>query len=172
MARFGLFYRYAWKSLVLILCTTMLSLSANSFAQAEEISLLPRSESAPAARQQGSIPGEPEPDSLIAYFIVTPDVNKLTLSWATAMQLGVQGFNVYRSTVITEYGVQVNAEFIPVDPFGSGFIIYEYDDFDAEPGQLYFYWLELVSTYGGGNFLGPRNGLRPFSTFVPVLSLF
>jgi len=68
------------------------------------------------------------------------------LDWATATETDNFGFNLYRATELEGLKTKLNDEMIPSlvapgSPYGAE---YNFVDETAEPGVLYYYWLEDV----------------------------
>ena len=82
----------------------------------------------------------------LLYFTATPDGNAINLDWATASETDNFGFNLYRATALDGEQTQLNEGLIPSlvapgSPYGAE---YSFVDETAEPGVLYYYWLEDV----------------------------
>jgi len=96
--------------------------------------------------------------SLIIMAIVIGSLACLTLKrvniiveWVTASELNTAGFNVYRSTSLTESPLKLNAQLIPSssDPLTGA--SYQYTDRDLSPGTTYYYFVEEVERDGTKN---------------------
>ncbi|MGB9300185.1 MAG: hypothetical protein WCD51_06280, partial [Anaerolineae bacterium] len=81
----------------------------------------------------------------------------IELGWETASETDNLGFNLYRATSVDGSSTKINAELIPTQvPPGSPFgAVYNYEDATVEPGQVYYYWLEVVDIYGESELYGP-----------------
>lgn len=82
----------------------------------------------------------------LLYFTVEAGESTITLEWATASETDNYGFNLYRSTAVDGEQIHLNDGLIPSlvapgSPYGAE---YNFVDETAEPGVLYYYWLEDV----------------------------
>lgn len=82
----------------------------------------------------------------LLYFTAEPLEEAISLEWATATETDNYGFNLYRATEVEGERVQLNEALIPSlvapgSPYGAE---YSFVDETAEPGVLYYYWLEDV----------------------------
>ncbi len=80
---------------------------------------------------------------------------QVVIEWSTASEFETVGFNIYRSETPTEPGVQVNTELIPASEDSQTGGDYKYTDKNVEPGKMYYYFLEDVSSDGTTNINGP-----------------
>jgi len=83
-------------------------------------------------------------------FTAESDRGKVSLHWQTLIDLGVQGFNVYRS--VNQNG--------PFESVSSGLIrgragVYEFNDFDVHVNMTYYYQVEVNSSLHGNRRHGP-----------------
>lgn len=102
-------------------------------------------------------------------FAASRQAGAALITWATANELDLLGYNIHRSVAGNAYGKRINWELIPANGGGA----YNYLDSDAGPGAS-FYWLEAVEP-GGSQFIGPvylpaDTGARPFRMYLPSLS--
>ena len=80
----------------------------------------------------------------------------MELSWETASEREVVGFNLYRAKTRDGARKQINLETISGQNAGSeGGAVYSYGDESVKPGKKYFYWLESISTDGTTRLIGP-----------------
>jgi hypothetical protein len=112
---------------------------------------------------------------IIASFIATPQQGSgLLVSWETALETSLVGFNVYRSTSPDGEYTQVNPELIPAQAMGSVFgSTYTWLDSDTQPNIVYYYKLEVVDTSGDSTFFGPVTAsLSPslYRIYLPEVS--
>ena len=90
------------------------------------------------------------------------------LEWMTRNETGIDGFNLYRSRSAGELGDRLNGELIPASapPEGSG--SYTLRDAGTLPGQVAFYWLEIVKG-GQSVFAGPLAPVWASRVFLPAI---
>jgi hypothetical protein len=93
---------------------------------------------------------QPEPVELAA-FEVSVGADVITVTWRTALEDDVLGFNVWRSTSATPGGAgdfdKLNGELVRARGDGAG-TSYEYRDRAGQPGESYVYRLEVVDRSG------------------------
>lgn len=82
----------------------------------------------------------------LLYFSAEAIEGAINLEWATASETDNFGFNLYRATALDGEQTQLNEGLIPSlvapgSPYGAE---YSFVDETAEPGVLYYYWLEDV----------------------------
>lgn len=82
----------------------------------------------------------------LLYFDANVLDDAISLEWATASETDNFGFNLYRATALDGEQTQLNEGLIPSlvapgSPYGAE---YQFIDASAEPGVLYYYWLEDV----------------------------
>lgn len=82
----------------------------------------------------------------LLYFSAEALEGAISLEWATASETDNFGFNLYRATALDGEQTQLNEGLIPSlvapgSPYGAE---YSFVDETAEPGVLYYYWLEDV----------------------------
>jgi hypothetical protein len=86
----------------------------------------------------------------VANFSATPQLSSVLLSWQTAIELDLVGFNMYRSESISGLKQKLNVNLIPADKPGQ-MLGAHYQIVDTvSQGHQYFYWLEIVSVDGSG----------------------
>jgi hypothetical protein len=93
----------------------------------------------------------------------------ILLSWQTAQESDLVGFNVCRADTPEGSCVQVNPELIPaVNPGQLQGDDYQFIDKTAEEGKGYYYWIEWVGRHGN-EYFGPVKGfLAPYWVWLPV----
>ena len=79
----------------------------------------------------------------------------VVVEWSTSSEMSVAGFNLYRSQAPDETGDLVTAELIPAQGNAYQGQKYTYTDKTANPGQVYWYWLEEVDLNGQTTLNGP-----------------
>jgi len=106
---------------------------------------------------------------LLSSPVARPYLLAVEINWQTSNELGVQGFNIYRSLSPDGAKTLLNPQPIP-SLLGSqmGGASYSYLDNTATPGVLYYYWVEVLSDFGAAQF-----GASPVrvnsSTFIPLI---
>ncbi len=80
---------------------------------------------------------------------------QVIVEWSTASEFDTVGFNLYRSVGSTDPGQRVNTELIPASPDSQAGGNYKFIDRNVKPEQLYYYFLEDVSSDGTTNINGP-----------------
>jgi hypothetical protein len=107
----------------------------------------------------------------LAAFTATSQARTIRLDWETASEVDNVGFNLYRSESAEGERVQLNAALIPGQnpgsPVGS---IYTFLDETAQPGVVYFYWLEAVDTHGGAALHGPVSAVARHLVYLPLVA--
>jgi hypothetical protein len=68
---------------------------------------------------------------------------KIMLSWETASETGMLGFNIWRADSLTGDQAQINQELIPRSDGGMG-TTHSFIDANIQPGKTYYYWLVVV----------------------------
>ncbi len=95
-------------------------------------------------------------------------LNTVQLNWETAQEVGLIGFNVYRSTSLTGLKEKQNVALIPSkEPGQMRGAIYQFTQI-AEAGQRYYYWLEQVDSEGTDS-TGPVVVQTDHLIFLPTL---
>jgi len=78
------------------------------------------------------------------------------VTWKTANEIDMLGFNLYRAESDAGSWVQINPTLIPCQYLGQpegG--VYSWLDEDVTPGEAFYYTLEAVDTQARGDFMGP-----------------
>lgn len=93
----------------------------------------------------------------------------IMVSWRTAQESDLLGFNVYRSESIEGLQVQINSSLItafsPGQMQGNDYL---FIDRSAELGKTYLYWVEWVDNRSS-EYFGPVNGyLLPYAVWLPM----
>jgi hypothetical protein len=93
----------------------------------------------------------------------------VVVDWSTSIETGLAGFNLYRSRTIGGERVQLNQSLIPaeaIDPLlGTD---YMFDDHSIQPGDVYYYWLEMVDLSSGTTTLDPIETTVPHLVYLPL----
>ncbi len=111
---------------------------------------------------------------LISTFYSFPQDAWMQVNWETALEMNIQGFNLYRRLNPDGAWVQVNEQLIEAANLG-GFETAKYAwlDTDVQPGLFYEYLLEGVDCSGKAHRYGP-SGTSPArlvykQLFLPVV---
>jgi len=108
--------------------------------------------SAALAETPENLPGS----ILLSAFYSFPQDAWLQVTWETALEVNVQGFNLYRRPNPDEAWVQVNDQLIQAANLGGfGNVNYTWLDTGAQPGAFYEYMLEEVDSSGRMHQYGP-----------------
>jgi hypothetical protein len=78
----------------------------------------------------------------------------ILLNWETVVEFNTDGFHIWRSTR-SDFQTAVRVTTDLVDSRGGYGASYGYLDTTAEPGFVYYYWLEEVELDGTTSLLGP-----------------
>jgi serine protease AprX len=98
----------------------------------------------------------------------TPGINLVTLNWGTALEIDTLGFNIYRAESLESPRSPLNDELIPSRYFGGFGGDYTYQDSTAQPGTVYYYWIESVETTGS-TLLDPMTAMALFGVYLPIV---
>ncbi|MBI4769087.1 MAG: hypothetical protein HY784_01395 [Chloroflexi bacterium] len=79
----------------------------------------------------------------------------VVVSWTTASEVGLVGFNLYRSDRPDGEYVRVNPQLIPGSNDAVAGGSYQYRDSEAVAGQTYYYKLEDIAAGGSASLHGP-----------------
>jgi hypothetical protein len=113
----------------------------------------------------------------LASFVATAQDTGVLITWTTATEIDLLGFNLYRAESFAGAWIQVNEDLIPSQasggPVGAN---YQFVDGFVEPGMIYYYWLEAVSSSGKVTHHGPVSVQvpdaapeMPYRTFLPMI---
>jgi hypothetical protein len=95
--------------------------------------------------------------------------NSVQLDWSTATEVGLLGFNLYRSDELGGVKQKLNLDLIPAltpgDLMGNA---YQFTDGTAVSGQTYIYWIELVMQ-DGNQLSDPLTLLVPYWLRLPMV---
>ena len=84
----------------------------------------------------------------VSSFSSLAHLSSVQLDWETANEVGLVGFNVYRSQTLDGVKHKLNADLITAEHSGQ-MLGASYQFFDVvEQGKRYYYWLELVKHHG------------------------
>ncbi len=113
---------------------------------------------------------EPDENYVLSSFTASiTDQNDVLLSWTTAFETNMQGFNLYRGTTNSLVSsAQVNGSLIPATNTSSP-QNYAYTDNSVVAGQTYYYWLQGVELEGGSSYNGPVIILTPGESNMEVV---
>jgi hypothetical protein len=105
----------------------------------------------------------------LAGFSVDQKPGRVIVSWQTAQEIDLLGFNLYRSSELGGERQRLNGTLIVAQWMGGlGGTTYEFDSAGLAPGSAYYYWLEVVSMDGDENY-GPVSVVGYHWTFVPLI---
>jgi hypothetical protein len=103
----------------------------------------------------------------------------IVITWETAVEIDVLGFNLYRAQSPDGPLVQINPELIASQLGGSPIgAVYDFVDGAVETGVTYYYWLEVVSFSGSATTYGPVSAVVPaagreldvfYSVYLPIM---
>ena len=93
----------------------------------------------------------------------------IQLSWQSAQENDLIGFNIYRSESPDGPQVQINYELIAaITPGQLQGNAYRFVDTTAEAGKTYFYWVEWVGSWDSERFGPLIASLAPFTVWLPI----
>ena len=107
----------------------------------------------------------------LAGFSAAGQIDHILVSWETVSEVGNAGFELHRSTS-DDWSSATRLAAVPSQGPGSsqGFV-YSYQDFTAQPGQVYRYWLVAIDLSGAATRHGPVNALLQTPTAVTLAQL-
>jgi hypothetical protein len=106
----------------------------------------------------------------LADFAVLKRPDALRLTWVTAQEINLLGFNLYRSDSPDGNRTPLNVEIIPaLDPGGLEGASYQFVDAGVSRGETVYYWLEAVSLEGSAEVAGPLEARFDFWAFLPIV---
>jgi hypothetical protein len=106
----------------------------------------------------------------LASFAAIPSPAGIELTWETATELDIVGFNVYRADAQGTGPIRVNEDLIEAQtPGGVMGATYRYLDAGVVPDSSYAYWLEIVDVFGGSDLHGPVAATQPFYVCLPLV---
>ncbi len=93
----------------------------------------------------------------------------ILLSWQTAQENDLLGFNVYRSESVGGARALLNPQLVPaLSPGQLQGNLYQYVDDSAQAGTTYYYWIEWVGSAGAQEY-GPVSArIGPYFLFLPL----
>ena len=84
----------------------------------------------------------------VSSFTGASHLSTAQLDWVTANEIGLLGFNLYRSETLDGVKHKLNADLIPAEhPGQMQGASYQFSDI-VDQGKRYYYWLELVKNQG------------------------
>jgi len=94
----------------------------------------------------------------------------VNLSWETANQIDMIGFNVLRQAPGESSPEQINEEMIEVYQPGSSMgDVFGFVDTDVEFGSEYQYWIEVIEISGLTSRFGPVEVNAGYRVFAPLM---
>jgi len=94
--------------------------------------------------------------------------NTTRLDWVTSNEVGLEGFNLYRSESVDGTRIMVNASLIPAQKPGQMEGGQYYFNDAVEQGKHYYYWIELVKLNGKCEY-GPVAITTKYFISLPVM---
>ena len=105
----------------------------------------------------------------LVFFIAQPQVGGILISWETANELDLLGFNLYRASSPDEGWELLNGKLIAAQKPGSmQGALYQYLDETAKAGIKYRYWLEAVEI-GGSSQYAPISATWFYQLYLPLI---
>jgi hypothetical protein len=95
--------------------------------------------------------------------------NRVSLQWSTASEFGFLGFEVFRSQSL-DGARELIAQVASQNPGGLQEASYTLDDADITPGQVYFYWLDILKADGSRETWGPLEQQAGYQRYLPFLT--
>ncbi len=96
-------------------------------------------------------------------------LRSVQVSWQSANEVNLLGFNVWRAASPDGERAQLNQALIPAkSPGQNDSNFYEFSDESVGFGQRYSYWVEVVSQ-SGAEMIGPENAQTSLWLFLPFL---
>ena len=93
----------------------------------------------------------------------------IQLSWQSAQENDLIGFNLYRAESPDGAQVQINTDLIPaINPGQLGGNDYQYLDATAETGKVYYYWIEWVGNQDSELFGPAMASLQLYHVWLPI----
>jgi hypothetical protein len=105
----------------------------------------------------------------LASFIGQPHPGAVQLDWETANEVGLEGFNIYRSDTVDGEKLKLNTIMLSAQKSGQPQgAVYQFIN-PIVQGKQYFYWLELVFT-NRTDLAGPVSVTTPYWLNLPAIS--
>ena len=105
----------------------------------------------------------------LVFYIAQPQVGGILLSWETALELDLVGFNLYRASSLYEEWELLNGELIAAQKPGSmQGALYQYLDETGKAGVQYQYRLEAVEI-GGSSLYAPISATWFYQLYLPLI---
>lgn len=93
----------------------------------------------------------------------------ILVQWSIDREGDIEGYYVYRSINSIEHGEKISGFIEVKDPEFPPINTYTYLDTTAEPGVVYYYWLEIRIIGGETDWAGPEMARTYFDIYLPVL---
>ncbi|MBN2548982.1 MAG: S8 family serine peptidase [Anaerolineales bacterium] len=93
----------------------------------------------------------------------------ILVQWSIDREGDIDGYYVYRSMNSLEHGEKISGLIEVKDPEFPPINTYTYLDTTAEPGVVYYYWLEIQIIGGEVDWAGPEMARTYFDIYLPVL---
>ncbi len=118
----------------------------------------------------GFILNQPPTAVTLVSFTGESHPRSVLLDWVTANEVGLVGFNLYRSDTLGGVKQKLNPSLIPAQTPGSlTGNSYQFQDGTVVSGKTYYYWVELVMT-GDNQEYGPVSLLAPYWLWLPMMT--
>ena len=118
--------------------------------------------------QQDIILSEAPTAVTLTSFSGSTQLRTIQLNWETATEMGLDGFNVWRSEALDGDKVKQNGELIVAQYPGQNLgWTYQFSEV-VSAGKSYYYWVELVLT-GSSEFTGPVILTTDYMFHLPVI---
>jgi len=104
----------------------------------------------------------------LAGFAAAGRVDHVQVSWETVSEIDNAGFNLYRATRDDWSSAALLAAVPSQAPGSAQGFAYGYQDFDVQPGQVYWYWLEDIDLSGATTRHGPVSAMLQTPTAVTL----
>jgi hypothetical protein len=107
----------------------------------------------------------------LSSFSALPLSGSIQVAWQTLIEIDLLGFNLYRSNTLQGEKVRLNLELIPSQALGglSG-ASYAFVDASVQPGESYYYWLEVEEIAGAWFLDIPELATADHMIFLPVVA--
>lgn len=118
----------------------------------------------PATRLKTYHPTPTAVDLAAPFTAATLPSGAVQLTWATAQEVTLAGFNIYREES-GQLRQKLNQALIPAQMTGTQGSVYSFTDLTAQPAVTYTYWLEILEV--DGTILGPLQAQWQRRLFLP-----
>lgn len=106
----------------------------------------------------------------LLYYRAVAKEHALTLEWATAVEVNIQGFRIWRSSSgVRTDAMELTTAMIPAAGGGATGGDYQFIDADVMPGVTYTYWLESIQGDGTVDDVRVITGYLTTAIYLPVI---